>query len=167
MQKFVNDCSGNNITLTQRILSETAKEFASELNIENFKKGNGFVAKFIKRNNIVKEVIHGESSSVSEQTVIEWKKKLPQITSGYAPRDIFNIDEFGLFYRLTPNYTYKVRGKKFKGGKKSKERVTILIGANSDGSEKLKLLLALQRDHDVLQRIKCFQFHIMQTQGRG
>ena len=42
----------------------------------------------------------GERGSVDENTVINWKEKLPSIWSGYQPRDIFNMDETGIFIVL-------------------------------------------------------------------
>jgi hypothetical protein len=41
----------------------------------------------------------------------------------YKPEDVFNGDEFGLFWRILPNKSYKIKGKKFKTGKESKERI--------------------------------------------
>jgi len=56
------------------------------------------------------------------------------------PKDIFNADETGLFYRCTPDKTLAFKSERCSGGKKSKERITLLVGANNmDGSEKLPL----------------------------
>lgn len=38
----------------------------------------------------------GESACVDEETVAEWKAGLPDLVAGYAPRDIFNVDETAL-----------------------------------------------------------------------
>lgn len=54
---------------------------------------------------------------------------------------IFNADELGLFFKCTPDKTYTMKGELCKGGKSSKERVTVLVGANMDGSEKLPMLM--------------------------
>lgn len=45
-----------------------------------------------------------------------------------------------MFWRLLPDKTHAVRGETCVGGKKSKERITLLICANMDGTEKLPLL---------------------------
>lgn len=45
------------------------------------------------------------------------------------------------FYKCTPDKTYALKNEQCKGGKNSKERVTILAGANADNSEKLSLLM--------------------------
>ena len=62
-----------------------------------------------------------------------------QITEGYSPKDFYNADETGLFYKCTPDKTLAFKGERCSGGKLSKERITLLIGANMDGSDKLPL----------------------------
>lgn len=64
-----------------------------------------------------------------------------ELIEGYEPKDIFNIDETGLFFKCMPNKTLTFKGEKCSGRKNSKERVTVLVGANMDGSEKLPLLM--------------------------
>ncbi len=64
-----------------------------------------------------------------------------ELTQDFSPEDIFNGDEFGLFWRILPDKSYTLKGKKFKTGKKSKERISVLVGSNMTGSEKLKLLV--------------------------
>ncbi len=54
---------------------------------------------------------------------------------------VFNADECGLFFKLMPNTLYMFNGETCHGGKLSKERVTVLLATNADGSEKLPLLL--------------------------
>ncbi|XP_063230823.1 tigger transposable element-derived protein 4-like [Bacillus rossius redtenbacheri] len=44
------------------------------------------------------------------------------------------------FFKCTPDKTLAFKSEKCHGGKLSKERVTLLVGANMDGSEKLPLL---------------------------
>jgi hypothetical protein len=56
----------------------------------------------------------------------------------YDPVNIFNCDETGLFYKLMPDRSLAVDRNDCRGGKKSKERYTVMLCANWDGSEKLK-----------------------------
>jgi hypothetical protein len=39
----------------------------------------------------------GESGNVNVTIVSEWKSKLPNLIKDYHPRDIYNMDETGLF----------------------------------------------------------------------
>ena len=60
------------------------------------------------------------------------------MTEHYDPVNIFNCDETGLFYNLMPDRSLAVHRNDCRGGKKSKERYTVMFCANWDGSEKLK-----------------------------
>ena len=44
-------------------------------------------------------------------------------------------------FQMQPSKTLHFRGEKCTGGKQSKERLSVLVGANMGGSEKLKLLV--------------------------
>lgn len=44
-------------------------------------------------------------------------------------------------WKATPTQTLNLRGEKCTGGKKSKDRVTVLVACNQDGTEKLPLLV--------------------------
>lgn len=111
-------------------------------NLFNFSSTTGWIDRFKVRHNIVCRAVSGESGSVNESTVDEWKEKtLPKLLSGYAPRDVFNADETGLFYKLLPSYSLNVKGDICTGKKKAKDRITFLIACNMDGSEKLKLFV--------------------------
>ena len=51
------------------------------------------------------------------------------------------MDEAGLFWKLHPDSTHTFKDRKCVGGKKSKERITVLIGSNMSGNEKLPILI--------------------------
>ena len=67
--------------------------------------------------------------------------RLKEILLQYTPADIYNADETGLYFRTTPDRTHAFADEKLSGGKKSKERVTIMVCSNMDGSDKRKLLV--------------------------
>jgi hypothetical protein len=56
----------------------------------------------------------------------------------YDPENVFNCDETGLFYKLMPDRSLVMGKNDCRGGKRSKERYTVLRCANWAGSEKLK-----------------------------
>jgi len=78
--------------------------------------------------------------------------KLPAITEGYSPCDIYNSDESGLFYNALPKQTLAVKGDTCTDGKRSKERLTVLFGVNADGSDKLRPLVIAKA-----ARPRCFK----------
>jgi len=75
----------------------------------------------------------GEANDVDMQTVADWKGKIEDLVAGYEPRNVYNGDETGLFFRVLPSKTLTVRGDKCTGGKLSKERRTLFICANMAG----------------------------------
>lgn len=83
-----------------------------------------------------------EASDVNNDTTSEWlKQKWPGVRKHYKDEDIFNADETGLFYKMSPNSTLKFKSEKCIGGKLSKERVTFLVCANTTGTERRDLLV--------------------------
>lgn len=89
------------------------------------------------RHGIVFRKLCGESASVPTSVIEDWLQTLPSLLQGYDPADIFNADETGLFFQCLPNKTAIFKGDECKGGKQSKVRVTVLLAANQNGSEKL------------------------------
>ena len=64
--------------------------------------------------------------------------RLSTIIEHYDPTDVFNCDETGLFYKLMPDSSLVIDKNDCRGGKKSKERYTVMLCANWAGTEKLK-----------------------------
>ena len=86
-----------NINITGPLLKEKALKFAVDLDIDTFKASNGWLSSFVKRHNIVFGKMSGERGDVDDSVVSDWFTKLPDQCAGYEPKDIFNMDETGLF----------------------------------------------------------------------
>ncbi|CAF1177590.1 unnamed protein product [Rotaria magnacalcarata] len=127
-----------NISIGGPVLQEYARKVGEELDpSNNFKASNGWLARFRTRYNIQFRVICGESRSVDQNTVDDWKTRLTNIIEHYDPDDIFNCDETGLFYKLMPDRSMTVDRNDCKGGKISKDRYTVMLCSNWSGTEKL------------------------------
>ncbi|KAH9076492.1 hypothetical protein Ae201684P_010436 [Aphanomyces euteiches] len=72
--------------------------------------------------------------------VADWKSAVMAIVSQFNPKDVFNCDETGLFWRGLPTKSLTMRGEECKGGEKAKERVSVLLASSVIG-EKLPLLV--------------------------
>lgn len=57
------------------------------------------------------------------------KEQLPEIFNWYDTGDIYNFAETGCFWRFLPDQGFGEKGKKCKGGKRSKQRVTVASAA--------------------------------------
>ncbi len=117
------------------------------------KASNCYITRFVKRYDIKYESKSGESESVSQILVNEWKTKLIEKYSNYEPTNVWNIDETGLFWRLIQNNTYSLPEESMKGFKKSKDRVTLLL-VNADGSERLLVVIGKSREPRCFRGIK-------------
>ncbi len=124
------------------ILQERARPIAAEFggNVV-FKASNGWFEKFKSRHNISYRAICEESASVNPVTTNEWKNRLLSIIDGYDRSNIFNADETSLFFKTLPEKSFVLNKEECKGGKRSKERFTILLCTNWSGNEKIKPLV--------------------------
>ena len=130
-----------NVPILGPLLMTKAKSFAEMLGKEDFDASQGWLTRFKERHDIMFKSVCGESASVSQDVMDHWLTQiLPGLIEGYTPSNIFNADETGLFWRLLPDKTLAFKGDKCHGGKLSKERITLVVGANMDGTEKLPLL---------------------------
>ncbi|XP_050064726.1 tigger transposable element-derived protein 4-like [Aphis gossypii] len=123
-------------------MSKKANEIAKRLNIADFGGSNGWLDRFRKRHGIVYRKICGEADAVDDNSIKSWKETiLPNLLKDYSPEDIYNADEFGLFFKLMSNKSLVMKDETCHGGKLSKDRLTVLTCSNWSGTDKLKLLL--------------------------
>ena len=87
------------------------------------------------------KAICGSKESAAPHDELEtWKETvLVPTLARYSPNDIYNGDETALFYKSLPRRTYCFDGDKPAGSAKCKDRLTLLIITNMDGSDHRKL----------------------------
>jgi hypothetical protein len=132
----------NKAVITGEILKNQAGKLWDSLpqyeGKEKPKFSNGWLDGFKKRFKIKEYVQHGEAASAEIDTpnAIAQMEKVRGLAIEYGPRDTFNMDETSLFWKLTPDRTLATKAGS--GGKKAKDRITLALTVNGDGSDKLK-----------------------------
>lgn len=142
--KWFTQQRSSGVTINGPILKSKAEELGNKLGDDGneFTCSRSWIERFKKRHNIASGKISGEAASVDMNVVAEWlRNKWPTIRQHFHNDDIFNADETGLFYKLTPDKTLKFKGERCRGGKLSKDRITVLVCANLTGNEKRRLLV--------------------------
>ena len=132
----------NRVILTWQLIQRKAEDFADQLHLSDEKRPNfsdGWLEKFLDRHGLKTIILSGESGSADVKAIEIALPELQSAIKQYSPKDVFNMDETGLFYCLTPDRTIATR--QLEGMKKDKTRISIALCCNADGSEKLELLI--------------------------
>ena len=139
---WIKQVRAKNVPLSGPMIKEKANKLACEMGID-FVATNGWFYRFKTRRGLCFKSISGEAASVTPEMLSDWKNKtLPDILSRYSASEIYNVDESGLFYQCLPNNTFTLPAEKAsRGMKESKQRLTMLIGANMSGEDKLDPLI--------------------------
>ncbi|CAB5387168.1 unnamed protein product [Rhizophagus irregularis] len=134
-------CYQHRAILSDAILIEKAKLLASGLGIpENVLQfSSGWLQGFKKRNGICQQKLQGEAASADQTAITEALPLLREKCANYPLERIYNMDETGLFYQLEPDRTLAT--KRLHGRKKNKERLSVALYSNADGSHKLNPLI--------------------------
>ncbi|XP_060855630.1 tigger transposable element-derived protein 4-like [Metopolophium dirhodum] len=137
---FIN-CRSKSLPISGPIIQTEATKLAEKLGISDFKASNGWLDRFKRRHNIVCKQINGEANDVNQDTVENWKRKLLVLIKGYEAKDIYNADETGLFFRGIPTKSLVIKGDACVGGKKSKDRLTVLMCGSMAGEIRKPLVI--------------------------
>ncbi|XP_063598619.1 tigger transposable element-derived protein 4-like [Penaeus indicus] len=130
VQQWFTLLRGHNVPVDGQMLKEKALQFPKSFDFPTFKASDGWLDKWKKSQlcyishrdqHISLKTIGGEFKSVTPQMTCSWNETtLPTILSNYKLEDIFNADEFGLFYQCLPDKTYHFTGETCSGGRKAK-----------------------------------------------
>ena len=143
--KWFQDASARRIHLSGPLIKECALEFAEELKIDTFKASNGWLDSFMRRHNIVFKTMSGERGDIDNTVVEDWKSKLHELCQGYDPKDIFNMDKTGDFFKDGKRTTFAVQGSDCAGGKHAKDRITVALCVSMTGEKLTPLVIGKSR----------------------
>ncbi|GBM26417.1 Tigger transposable element-derived protein 4 [Araneus ventricosus] len=141
MLKWIRGIRDRNCPISGTLMQENAVKFSKTLGYPDFKASAGWLDKLKKRHGLSQKSICGESADVPEEVCVCWMQKIPEVLQEFSQQNIFITDETGLFFKCLPTKTLAFKGDKCFGGKKSKQRITVLLCAIMTGEEKLKMLV--------------------------
>ncbi|KAI8889337.1 DDE-domain-containing protein, partial [Backusella circina FSU 941] len=97
---------------------------------------DGRMTRLFKRIRVKSRYLYSEEASVDliSDNIVEQLKDIQEMLEPYDPVDILNFDETGLYYEQQP--TRSISKTQLGGSKKSKNRFTIDLLTNADGSYK-------------------------------
>ncbi|XP_031277424.1 CENP-B homolog protein 2-like [Pistacia vera] len=132
-------CHQEHVNMNGELLKENGNIFLRKLYPEatSFGFSNGWLEKFKQRHAIHSFHRFGESGSVNMEKIEASLPSIRKELDKWAWKDIYNMDEIGLFYRMQADNSLAT--KQLEGRKQNKERITIVICCNGDGSDKLLL----------------------------
>lgn len=87
------------------MLQEEALLIAEKLGISGFTASNGWLQRFKQRYNLQKMANAEEDGDVSTETLESWNERVREITRGWSPENVWNMDETGSFWRGLPDTT--------------------------------------------------------------
>ena len=122
--KWCTRCRESNIPVDGTMLQEEALLIAEKLGISGFAASNGWLQRFKQRYNLQKMANAGKDGHVSEEKLESWNERVREITRGWSPENVWNMDETGSFWRDLPDTSLNEKGRRCRGGKQAKQRHT-------------------------------------------
>ena len=114
--------------------------FAEKFGHADWKCYPSYITRWCKRFGVVNKAQSGSKHEAPIEEINNWvETQLVPALARYSPRDIYNGDETALFYKTIPHRTYCQSNEQLFGSGKNKDRLTVLMIGNMDGSDKRKL----------------------------
>ena len=128
------------------------KDILKQPDLADFKASEGWVDKWKLSYGIREKQISGESLDVSETSIESWMERLKELCKEYQLKDIWNLNESGCFFKALPTKSLSRNRKKGKGGKRSKQRMTVDLFCKCGWRESWQANNYLEK-----QKLRCFK----------
>ena len=118
------------------------KKHREESEGTSFNASHGWFHQFKARANLHNIKVSGKAASADTVATQEFPETLWKIIDegAYLPKQVFNMDETGLYWKRMPDWSYISKEEKLMPGyKAAKDRLTLLFGGNAYSNTKLKL----------------------------
>ena len=116
LRQHLKNVRNQKLSVNIKSLKEKALEFASILEIENFKASNGYIYRFMRRNKIVRRKITHKSQidtrpiEVQQQKIINFFMLIDRVLWRYLKPLIINMDETPFFFDMARDFTLDFKG---------------------------------------------------------
>ncbi|KAF2368586.1 HTH CenpB-type DNA-binding domain [Trinorchestia longiramus] len=138
---WLKQARGQNLPVGSDLIKEKAMKLVELVHIPDFMASDSWLDNFKKRHGITFKTVQGEDGAGNSQSFRERQQQvLLPLFGQFSLDDVFNLNESGLFWQLLLERTMTFRGKRCTGGKKSIQRITLLVGTNMNDSKKFPLL---------------------------
>ncbi len=129
------------VNLNGDMLRAKAARFLQELHPDapEMAFSQGWLEKFKDRHKIKSFRCFGESGALDMEAIGAALPDIRVVVDAYAKKDVFDMDETGLCWRLQADNSLATH--QLEGWKINKERITLVICANSDNNEKILLMI--------------------------
>ena len=98
--------------------------------------------------------IKGEAASSDHEAAKKFPTKVRDIikAKGYVPKQIFNCDETGLYWKIMPSQNFLTQAEiKAPGFKVAKDRLTFLLCSNTSGTFRCKPMLVYRAENQTTE----------------
>ncbi|XP_004386991.1 tigger transposable element-derived protein 1-like [Trichechus manatus latirostris] len=149
---WIEDQNQRNVPINVVLIQEKARSLFEDLKreqgegaeSETFGASRGWFARFKARHSLHGIGASGEATAADAEAASKYPILLRRVIQdgGYTPRQVFNVDETGLFWKRLPDRTFiSLEEKSALGFKAARDLLTLLLGSNAAGDFKLKPLL--------------------------
>lgn len=101
-----------NIPVSRTLLQEEALILAEKMGIKGFEASNGCLESFIKQHNIHNMTVAGEVWGFRDETIESWDERAREVTKGWKPQNVWNMDETGCFWKGLPETRLNEKGQR-------------------------------------------------------
>ncbi len=131
----------SSVLLNGTNIKDIAKKIAKSLKISDFKTSKGWPNNFLNSYDLYFKTISGELKSADTTSLEAFYIVLKQKLELYSPRDIWNYDETGLYFKNSSRKSFVAKNNDCKGIKSKKDKVTALFCVNMPGEKMNPLVL--------------------------
>lgn len=141
--EFIINAELSKMPTSGRVMLAMARRFARNLAIPVQQRPRftrtEWLRHFLKRYNLHRKRAHGKIASVDFEEAKKQLVHLRERIGQFHPSNVYNMDETALYYKSVPRTSIALN--EAPAHKQDKSRVTLVVGTNADGTDKLPLVV--------------------------